>query len=220
MNIKQLEERTGGLSRPSKMPCYGYSLPASKCRTGGKLRDVEGGVCARCYAMRGRFNFDNVQTAMHRRWRSVVDADEQNVPIDQGWASWMAELIGRQEKSGYMRIHDSGDLVSVRHLLRIFWIARRLPHIKFWLPTREVAFVREAFEMLEDGETIPSNLTIRLSATMIDGPAPTDLARRLGVRTSGVVTKNATCPAPRQGGVCGDCRACWDSKRHVTYTLH
>lgn len=128
----------------------------------------------------------------------------------------MVDLIGQKEKSGYFRWFDSGDLQDSAMLLDIMQVCSHLPHIKFWLQTREVAFVREALAQHEK----PKNLTIRLSATMIDGPAPTDLANRLGVRTSGVVTNGATCPAPQQGGVCGDCRACWDSKRHVTYKLH
>ena len=216
MNIKQLEERTGGLSRPSKMPCYGYSLPASKCHTGSKLRGVENSVCSFCYSCKGRFLFSAVQAAMHRRWEVVVQQDRDNVPIDQGWSEWMVELIGRQEKSGYFRHHDSGDIQSPNHLRRIIYIAQRLPDIRFWLPTREYGMVSD---VRRDGP-FPENLTIRLSASMVGGPVYRRLAKRLGVSTSAVVTNGATCPAPRQGGVCGDCRACWDSKRHVTYTLH
>jgi hypothetical protein len=33
--------------------------------------------------------------------------------------------------------------------------------------------------------------------------------------------KDATCPAPSQGGKCGDCRACWDPKvKVVSYGKH
>lgn len=210
-SVAQLNERTGGLSDTSKMPGYSWGISAFSCVTGSKLRDVDGSVCSHCFARKGRYLFKNVRPALDRR----LDLYHRNLE----WIEDMVELIGQKETSGYFRWFDSGDLQSAGMLLDIMDVCRRLRHIKFWLPTREVAFVREAFEMLGE-EPAPSNLTIRLSATMIDGPAPTELARRLGVRTSGVVTKDATCPAPRQGGVCGDCRACWDSKRHVTYTLH
>ena len=33
--------------------------------------------------------------------------------------------------------------------------------------------------------------------------------------SSMVVLKDATCPAPKQGGKWGDCRACWDPKVKV-----
>lgn len=211
MTIKELEERTGGLSSTSKMPCYSWSISAFDCKTGGKLRDVEGSVCSNCYARKGFYAFKNVRPALDRR----LDLYHRNLE----WIEDMVELIGQKETSGYFRWFDSGDLQSAGMLIDIMDVCRRLRHVKFWLPTREVGFVREAFEMLDE-DPAPSNLTIRLSATMIDGPAPTDIAKRLGVRTSGVVTHGATCPAPRQGGVCGDCRACWGSKRHVTYTLH
>lgn len=208
MNIKQLEERTGGLSRTSKMPCHSWSISAWECKTGGKLRDVPNSVFSSCYARKGFYAFKNVRPALDRR----LDLYHRNL----NWIEDMVELIGQKETSGYFRWFDSGDLQSAGMLIDIMDVCRRLRHIKFWLPTREVAFVREGLERMDK----PKNLTIRLSATMIDGPAPTDLAKRLGVRTSGVVTNGATCPAPRQGGVCGDCRACWDSKLHVTYTLH
>jgi len=39
--------------------------------------------------------------------------------------------------------------------------------------------------------------------------------------TSTVVTEGATCPAPKQGNACGDCRACWDPKvKNVAYGKH
>lgn len=216
MHIEELERLTGGLSRPSKMPCYGYSLPARACHVGSKLRDVEGSVCSRCYAMKGRFVFSPVQTAMQRRLDAVLEADWLDVPIDMGWSENMVELIGRLERSGYFRWHDSGDLQSERHLRRIIYVAQRLPKIRFWIPTRETMMVQRVVR----DEKVPKNLTIRLSAAMIDGPPPTALARNLGLKTSGVVTTGATCPAPRQGGVCGDCRACWSKQQHVTYALH
>ena len=40
MNITTALEIVGGLSSPSKMPCHGYSIPAQKCMTGSKLRNV------------------------------------------------------------------------------------------------------------------------------------------------------------------------------------
>ena len=39
--------------------------------------------------------------------------------------------------------------------------------------------------------------------------------------SSMVVTGQATCPAPKQGGKCGDCRQCWDpAVKIVSYGKH
>ena len=57
----------GGLSTPSKMPCYGWSLSAKLCKTGSKLAQIEGSVCDKCYALRGNYLFPVVQNAMRKR---------------------------------------------------------------------------------------------------------------------------------------------------------
>src|SRR5690348_16275129 len=49
------ETITGGLSYPGKMPCPAWGLPASECRTGSRLAQIEGTICHACYAMKGTF---------------------------------------------------------------------------------------------------------------------------------------------------------------------
>lgn len=209
MLIKQALEIIGGLSEPSKMPCYSYSIPAQKCVTGMKLRNVKNSVCSKCYCLKGNYGFPVVRNALARRFDSLSN------PL---WVEAMTVAIGKKEKSGHSRIHDSGDIQSVGHLANIVQVAKNLPHIKFWLPTREYSMVAEYLK----SATFPDNLIVRLSAYMIDGPAPTALANRLGVGTSGVSTKTSfTCPAPNQGGKCLDCRACWSkSVANVNYKTH
>lgn len=59
---------------------------------------------------------------------------------------------------------------------------------------------------------------MRLSAAMIDGPAPKDWPH-----TSTVVTAKATCPSSMKGGNCGThgCTACWTAKvKNVAYAKH
>ena len=56
---KQAREITGGLSKPSKMPGPAHNLPAQACKTGAKLVNVPGSVCAGCYALKGRYRFKN-----------------------------------------------------------------------------------------------------------------------------------------------------------------
>ena len=209
ITVNELLDKVGGFSAPSKMPCHGYSIPASRCKTGRKMRKVQGSICAICYALKGRYGFPNVQNALERRFKTIRG---------KRWVADMVAAINRVEQSGFFRWHDSGDVQSVSHFKKICEIARLTPHIKYWLPTREFAFVRE---YLEKGGVIPDNLTVRFSALMVNGPAPESLAKRLGVQVSGACASAFTCPASKQGNVCGTCRACWSRETfNVTYKTH
>ena len=196
---KEARQITGGLSAPSKMPGPAFNLPAADCITGAKLVKVPGSVCAGCYALKGRYRFNNVQSALRRRAASLMHPD---------WIDAMVALISGHE---YFRWHDSGDIQSVEHLKRIFEVCKRTPDTKHWMPTREARFLR-----LMDPDIIPSNLIIRMSSHMIDqGPVT------FWPWTSTVSTKSKTCPASDQGNKCMDCRACWDrSVSNVTYPKH
>ena len=196
---KEARVITGGLSAPSKMPGPAYNLPASMCLTGQKLVNVPGSVCAGCYALKGRYRFNNVQQALQQRATSLKHPD---------WIEAMVALISGHE---YFRWHDSGDIQSVEHLKRIFEVCKRTPDTKHWMPTREARFLR-----LMDPDIIPSNLIIRMSSHMIDqGPVT------FWPWTSTVSSVTKTCPAQDQGNKCQSCRACWDRKvANVTYPKH
>ncbi len=193
------------------MPCYGSSIPAKECQTGAKLRQVENSTCSGCYALRGNYQFPQIQAVLYKRMEAAL-----NHPL---WVEAMTVAIRHYEHSGYFRIHDSGDIQSVEHLEKWVQVARNLPKIKFWLPTREYGYVADFFAK---GETLPKNFTLRLSAHITDGPAPLALAKRLGVLTSRVTrTENFNCPAPKQDNECGACRNCWKkSVATVTYHKH
>ena len=196
---KEARHITGGLSAPSKMPGPAFNLPAADCITGAKLVKVPGSVCAGCYALKGRYRFNNVQSALRRRAASLMHPD---------WIDAMVALISGHE---YFRWHDSGDIQSVEHLKRIFEVCKRTPDTKHWMPTREARFLR-----LMDPDIIPSNLIIRMSSHMIDQPPV-----KFWPWTSTVSTEGKTCPAQDQGNQCRDCRACWDRTiSNVTYPKH
>jgi hypothetical protein len=208
MKIKQAESICGTLSKPSKMPCFGYSIPAKYCKIGMKMRNIMGSICSMCYALKGRYIFKNVMAAMEKRYQSLKNPQ---------WIDAIVCLISKKEKSGYFRWHDSGDLQAEKHLRDIIEIAKRLPHVKFWLPTREYNIVNH---LLSEGEQLPDNLTVRLSALMFDGEVkpsqnPFDLP------TSGASETGFNCPSSEQGNKCLDCRACWDKNvKVVTYRKH
>ena len=66
-SIKDAEESVGGLSRPSKMPSFAWSISARRCQTGSKLVNVKGSVCEGCYALKNRYLFNNIQSALEKR---------------------------------------------------------------------------------------------------------------------------------------------------------
>ena len=73
MQVRDALTIVGGLSKPSKMPAHGYSIPARACATGSKLREQSGTVCGGCYALKGRYVFPNVAAALERRLESLHD---------------------------------------------------------------------------------------------------------------------------------------------------
>ena len=76
MDIRRDLNTIGGLSSPSKMPCYSYSLPAKACKVGSKLAKLPGTTCHGCYALKGFYMMPNVKAAMDRRLRIVKAASE------------------------------------------------------------------------------------------------------------------------------------------------
>lgn len=212
MQKQEAVQIAGTLSKPSKMPCHGYSIPAEVCQIGSKLRKVEGTPCSKCYAMKGRYVFPNVKKALYKRYESI---------LDERWVDAMVEQIARTGDS-YFRWHDSGDLQSVSHLVKIITIAERLPDVQFWLPTLETNIVYETSRITN----IPSNLTIRLSSSKVNRSRPVAPNLNRVYTTSKVINDLAyadghICPAPQQGNVCGDCRACWDrGVANVCYFEH
>lgn len=205
MTSKLAREITGGLGNPSKMPGASFGLSAYDCAVGSKLRLVPGSTCATCYATKGHYRYASVQTAHARRLAGLTHPR---------WVEAMAHLISREE---FFRWHDSGDLQGIDHLERIIEVARRTPKTRHWLPTREKGLLTR---WVRTGNAIPENLTIRLSAALLDQPAP-----NVGIPTSTVHKDREpighACPAPSQGNACGSCRACWDrSVPNVSYHAH
>jgi len=151
----------------------------------------------------------NVKNCLEKRFQSLSHPE---------WTSAMTLSISGSEGSGFFRWHDSGDIQSVEHLEKIAQVAKNLPAIQFWIPTREYSFVSD---YLKKHGAFPSNLTVRLSALMVDGQPPVGMAKRLGLTTSGVSTAGFNCPANSQGNKCLSCRACWDKNvNNINYKKH
>ena len=196
----QAKKIVHGLTWTKKMPGFSYSLPAWECQTGSKLRKIPGTPCFGCYALKGNYiRYPAIKKAQYYRLDSLVH---------DSWVTAMAAQIKRQK---YFRWHDAGDLQSSDHLKKIFEVCERTPGTRHWLPTQQRKYLPL------QGSTIPKNLVIRLSSSRINGLEP-----KAWTHSSSVVTDGSeTCPAPKQGGKCGSCRACWNPDiKHVKYGKH
>ena len=200
MKIEEAKQITGSMTRTSKMPGLSYSLPAWECKTGAKLRKIPGSVCAGCYALKGNYTrYPAIKAAQYVRLKAISHPD------------WVRAMVAQVKRQVYFRWHDAGDLQSLEHLKKIFEVCRLTPNTTHWMPTREAQYLK-----LVDPATVPSNLIIRMSSHMVDqGPVS------FWPWTSTVGSSSRTCPAPDQGGKCGDCRACWNREiKNVEYGKH
>ena len=128
-----------------------------------------------------------------------------------GHDSWTTAMVTQIKRQRWFRWHDAGDLQSVDHLRKIFEVCRLTPGTKHWLPTQERQYL-----LAVAPDEVPDNLVIRLSGSKVDGPRPS-----CWTHTSTVVTKEASCPAPSQGGKCRECRNCWNKNiSNVSYGKH
>ena len=211
MKIKDIEKKIGTLSNPSKMPSYAWGISAKDCKTGSKLAKVKGTICNKCYANKGCYVFKVVQDAHKFRLEAILEPQ---------WVDYMAKLITQKYKNLdksrlYHRWFDSGDIQSFAHLMKIFEVCELTPHINHWLATREYQLINQL-----DEKDVPKNLCLRVSAIKVDSPPP-----KFWKWTSGVHKDKPAigreCPAYKQDGECGSCRACWSRKvKQVSYKEH
>jgi len=184
------------------MPGYAFGIPAAKCKVGSILRRVKGSVCSKCYAHKGMYSFPVVRDAQALRLKILLSDLEK-------WQKNMPELLSRKyakkvPSDKYFRWHDSGDVQSLEHLSAIVEITKNVPDVKFWLPSKEYAIVREYFSKNEK----PSNLVVRMSAPMIGAESVSNIPQTLSSTVDS--GKGFKCKAPSQNGECKNCRACWD----------
>ena len=194
MKVSEARKLIGGLSNASKMPSKSYGLPAQACNVGGKLRKVKGSTCENCYAYdRGMYVMPVVKTAQARRLATIKD---------KNWSANMARSINK-------------DKLFRWHYEKIIEVAKLTPDCNHWLPTREAQVVASYKGKL------PSNLIVRVSAPMVDGPAPKRFAHTSTVHANTIPVNSHVCPAPKQDNECKDCRACWDkSIPNISYHEH
>lgn len=215
------------LGKPSKMPGRAFGMPARR-----SCFRMNGSICQKCYAAKGAYGWSNVQAAFEARYQWAMKC----MKTEDGRAEFvtvMTAAIGKL-KSDYFRIHDSGDFLSAAYADCWYQIAKNLPNKKFWGPTRiwqrpAAQNTGNPFVVLGQSDPLLAavvrlnslpNVTIRPSALNENEPAPRVKGLAAGSTVSYSGAKHR-CPAPSQGGACGDCRHCWDNPRQaVDYRLH
>jgi hypothetical protein len=232
MNMKQAWNIVGGLSNTSKMPGWSYGLPALQtCPTARRIikASIEQGtinniICGSCYALQGAYQYSNGSVkATLRRLNTVIRAIN-DADFNELWISAMSFIIrekqirAREKDCDYFRIHDSGDFFNEDYFSMWQEVARRVPSVKFWAPTREV----KLWILANSDENHPTNLTVRLSSNKFDEFYPdTTIGATSGATRNGNVPDYVKmCPAPKQNGECGNCRNCWDSDGTIAYSAH
>jgi len=211
-SIKEAELAVGNLSRPSKMPSYAWSISARRCNVGSKLAKVKGSVCEGCYALKGRYMFNNTQDALERRYTAWSNDRER-------WVDAMIYLMHNKQhivNAGVFRFFDSGDIQGSAMLDDINTVAWASPTIRFWLPTKEYKLVKNY-----DKEIAP-NLVIRVSAPTVDkGFSGYTHISTVYNKDNIHTAEGHICPSSKQGNECGSCRACWNDKvSEVSYIAH
>lgn len=199
------------------MPGYAWGIPAKFCITGSQLAKVPGTPCHTCYALKGRFLWPNVKKAYMKRFDTWLNSN------NNAWVKAMVEIINSLNQREF-RWFDSGDIQSEDMLDDIIKVVKQTSSVTHWLPTQERNMVK--------GKTLPKNLVVRVSATMIGGPTPKGfrntsrvVPRALKHKWAKLVARNTKywyyCPSPLQKNECGDCRACWDPEvKVINYLEH
>lgn len=228
LTVKAAKAAIGGsIGFPSKMPGTSYGIPTHVCGVGSKLRSVLNSTCSNCYAHdRGNYQYSSVKIAQERRLASLANPE--------AWVDGMAFILNREhapdsklgDGAGWHRWLDSGDVPAESFLDMITAVCERTPTIQHWLPTREVGKLSHWLKLrgatlASMYDVLPANLTIRISATMIDGAASAVAPNVSTVHRDTVPDPNEVCPAPTQGNACGACRRCWSRDAHNTsYHVH
>ena len=173
------------------------SLPAyTTCR-----HDCE---CAKiCYAMRGRYTFDNVKESIERNLRIL-----KNNP-DQYWAEVNDALLLNR----YFRFHVSGDIPNRKYLEKMVEAARKNSATQILCFTKKYELVNK---FIADGNEIPENLHLLFSKWRgLEMPNPYQLPEAHVFFKDGTTT--ASPEAKPCGGHCINCvkkdAGCWTLKR-------
>ena len=196
----------------TKMPGTTFAIDAFACNVGSKLATNPNTPCFACYARK----LQRLRPSVDQGWKANLNKWKASDP-DQ-WEQAMTFQILRYNTDSYHRWFDSGDLQSVGMLHSIVNVCLMTPNIKHWLPTQERGVVSK---FKRNGGVLPSNLVIRVSASLLNGAMPKGYRNGSQVFTKGYEPRGKECKARSRNNSCGTCRACWSKDVElISYPKH
>lgn len=196
-NFGKLNVSKGTNTKLGKL-IYSINLPAGKsCNPDAPCRKI-------CYALKGRYVFENVRRPREENyllWKLDPEAYKEGA------------LLAAQ-KCMFIRWHDSGDIPDFDYLGMMVEVAEKTPWCKHLAFTKQYNIVND---YIANGGKLPDNLSIVFSKW--DGwecPNPFNLPTahvRLKAGNVDAIPENAQeCPK-----FCGDCvhtgKSCWHLKK-------
>ena len=151
------------------------------------------------------------------RFPCTINALEKRLDAynnDPDWVLLMSiRLLLHSNHHPHFRWFDTGDLQSKKMAEDIVQVCLNIdPYVQCWMPTQERSYLPDS---------VPPNLTIRVSSTKINElqtNSRTDVQNSLVAKG---IEVGHVCPSSKQDNKCMDCRACWDqSITHVAYVQH
>ena len=212
MLVKEAKEY-GSISKGNtKMPGTTYAVDSFACHVGEMLSKKAGSICEQCNMRR----LQKIRPLVDKGYKINLEKWQRSIGSIIKWVDAMVFQIKRYCSDGHHRWFDGGDLQSYEMLMAIDSVARQTPQIKHWLPTKEYGIVSKYFKY----NTEPENLTIRVSAPMIDGK-PSKRFKYTSTVHKINPPQGVECEARKRNNNCGPCRACWDKRiRNISYPKH
>jgi hypothetical protein len=197
------------LSKTSKLGTFSWSLQAIETCPGSVGADGQlVAACSGCYATTGMYNFPGVKAPR------AANKEDWKRP------EFVADFITALRKQTHFRWFDSGDMYSLELAEKMLAIMVGTPNTKHWLPTRMHKFSKFA-AIIAKMAALP-NVMVRPSSDAVDGTY-TKGVHGSTIIPEGMATPDGVtvCTAPKQGGKCLSCRACYDKAVPVIgYVAH
>ena len=197
------------LSKTAKLGTKSWSLQAIETCPGSIGEDGQlVPACSGCYATTGCYNFPDTKK---------VRADNKEEWQNESFVDDFTKALNKQS---HFRWFDSGDMYTIKLAEKIYSIMLATPNTKHWLPTRMAKFPK--FQSIISKMQALPNVMVRFSSDEIDGSYIKGVHGSTIVPNEQLADSNTfVCNAPKQGGKCLDCRACYNKDIPVIgYVAH
>lgn len=218
------------LTFTSKMGCWswgmtaGLSCPFAITSKNARVHGLpvnDRYVCESCYAKEGMYRFPAVRRAYQARYEWAVQSMRTVDGRDLFIRTMVTAIRTESARFGLdrFRIADSGDFFSPAYVDCWYEIARQLPGIRFWAPTK--SWRASWLDRIVRLNTLP-NVSISPSAARLNEAPPVVPGLSGG---SMVITSDAhagdvhICPARDNDGHCGSCDHCYGDDARA-YPFH